>query len=305
MPDNTAAILELKEQIESTEDAERLHDLLEALGKEQLSLDSLKSTKIGKTVGSSRLRKHANDKVAGSATKLLKTWKKMAKDGGASTSRAGGDSPRAPAADTAPSPTGNKTRDTVRNKFTPLLGNKGGVAAQVEQAMYDKFPLDDTLNGKTFRTEGGLGASQANKHNEQNKKDYLAKFRQLLLNLKKNKTLVNNVANGSVKASALVQMSAKELATEEQQKKAAMAKQASFDASDSGWQDRNRVKLALECGIDPDATGVSICEGPLACGSFNTTVTQQLQTRGADEPMTVFFKCNDCKGTWKDDGSNG
>jgi transcription elongation factor S-II len=295
-----SAIVDLKKQLDSTEDAERLHDLLEALGKEKLTMDLLKSTKIGKTVGSSRLRKHDDEKVKGSANKLLKAWKSMAKDSGASTPR-GLDSPRAPAADEAPQPTGNKTRDTVRSKFAPLLGGKLGLAAAVEQAMYNKFPLDATMSGKTFRTEDGLGAAQANKNNEQNKKDYLAKFRQLLMNLRKNPELSSGLLGGSLEPATLVGYTALQLQTEQQQETAKKAAKDEFDKKDLNWGERNREKIAIECGIDPNATGVSLCP---ECESDNTIVAAQMQTRGADEPMTVFFRCNNCKAAWKDDGSN-
>jgi len=39
----------------------------------------------------------------------------------------------------------------------------------------------------------------------------------------------------------------------------------------------------------------------LKCKSKNTT-HYELQTRSADEPMTVFYTCCDCENRWKDDG---
>jgi hypothetical protein len=72
-------VAELKTQLESESDAGKLMKLLGALAKEEMTIELLKQTGIGKTVGSSRLRKHSDEEVSSSACKLLKSWKGLVK----------------------------------------------------------------------------------------------------------------------------------------------------------------------------------------------------------------------------------
>lgn len=46
--------------------------------------------------------------------------------------------------------------------------------------------------------------------------------------------------------------------------------------------------------VNEKNNGIFECEN---CGSFNT-IYEEIQTRGADESMTKFCLCNDCKNRW-------
>ena len=66
------------------------------------------------------------------------------------------------------------------------------------------------------------------------------------------------------------------------------------------WESQNQERIDAECGIDPNnQSGIEQCD---KCESENTKLVSQVQTRGADEPMTVTFKCLDCGEVWKNDG---
>jgi hypothetical protein len=76
----------LKVVLEKESDANKLVKLLDGLANEEITVKVLKQTGIGKTVGSSRLRKHSDERVANSASNLLKAWKNLVKSGGSTPS---------------------------------------------------------------------------------------------------------------------------------------------------------------------------------------------------------------------------
>ena len=72
-----ADILLFKKQLGKEDNTtERILDILAQVGKVQISLELLKSTKIGKTVG--RLRNSKNEKVAAAALEIVGKWRKVA-----------------------------------------------------------------------------------------------------------------------------------------------------------------------------------------------------------------------------------
>ena len=73
------------------------------------------------------------------------------------------------------------------------------------------------------------------------------------------------------------------------ERKEAMRKH--FDASRSDWAHEQMLKKMNESG----QKGMFKCH---KCGS-QKTVHHQMQTRGADEPMTNFVHCLDCNKRWK------
>eukprot|EP00904_Undaria_pinnatifida_P001037 jgi/Undpi1/10934/HiC_scaffold_3.g01460.m1 len=126
------------------------------------------------------------------------------------------------------------------------------------------------------------------------KDDYLAKARQLAFNLKKNEQLRQDVREGLVAPERLVVMTSTELMSKD--KREAMDKAVSdrTEARMLDWYDKNKDKINKQCGIKEQ-------EGMFECGrckSTKTTYTQK-QTRSADEPMTTFVTCGNCKNRWK------
>jgi len=114
-------------------------------------------------------------------------------------------------------------------------------------------------------------------------KDYKAKYRSLSFNLKnkKNPFLRRAVLTGDISIEKLCQMSAHEMASPEEQAKRKEIEKYHLEAS----------KLdKLEATTDQFLCGK--CKNR-KCSYY------QLQTRSADEPMTVFITCTVCNNRWK------
>ncbi|CAM9631609.1 unnamed protein product, partial [Ectocarpus sp. 13 AM-2016] len=76
----TAALRRHLEKAVSTEDVERIGDVLSSLGKVEVTLAVLRESKVGAMV--SKLKKHADEEVSKSAKALVKKWKRVAEASG-------------------------------------------------------------------------------------------------------------------------------------------------------------------------------------------------------------------------------
>jgi transcription elongation factor S-II len=85
----------------------------------------------------------------------------------------------------------------------------------------------------------------------------------------------------------LVTMDAKELASEAKKLEREETQKDNLNARRSDW--------AQEAAQKSGKVGFFTCK---KCFSKNTNF-YQLQTRGADEPMTNFVNCFDCANRWK------
>ncbi|ETK72223.1 transcription elongation factor S-II [Phytophthora nicotianae CJ01A1] len=282
-------------------------EVLRGLERTTVTYAILKETKMGHTVG--KLRKHENEKIASLARLLVKSWKSMALSPRPSTSEperkassnsninisktetsskatAGSNglktAPKPAAARTSSTPfipAGlDKVRATVRTKLKEILeasegGSPGEVAAAIEVAM-----------ARTYH----MGAPG------EQKKDYMAKYRQLSFNLKKNGDLRQNLLDDSVSGDQLIKMSAEELATEEKRAQIEKLRDDAFQEARLDWAEANHEKIQKQTGTE-GTKGLFTCG---RCKSSKTSNTQK-QTRSADEPMTVFVMCHNCGNRWK------
>lgn len=112
------------------------------------------------------------------------------------------------------------------------------VAEAVELAMSTLFPEVDT--------------------DAKHKRDYAAKLRQLVFNLKKNHSLRDRLLVGDVSAASLCAMSVDELATTHVREQREQARNFLHDARSLDWSKRNRDKINKSIGIN-DATGMFQC----------------------------------------------
>ena len=85
-------------------------------------------------------------------------------------------------------------RKKAREKFEDVLGN-AAAAARVEVAMLKRFPYEQDA---VLRLDDGLGRAAAARVNGGFKKDYKSKFMMLFTNLKRNKVLAKQVADGFI-----------------------------------------------------------------------------------------------------------
>ncbi|KAH7492577.1 hypothetical protein KRP22_001873 [Phytophthora ramorum] len=286
-----------------TDEGEAL-DVLRGLEQMSVTYAVLKETKMGHTVG--KLRKHENEKIASLARLLVKSWKSMAlspRAAATTISSSNGPSKNQPQSKkeappkgsnglkTAPKPAAarvsstpfipaglDKVRATVRTKLKEILeasegGDPGQVAAEVEVAMARVYHM------------GAAG---------EQKKEYMAKYRQLSFNLKKNGELRQNLLDDSVSGDQLVKMSAEELATEEKRAQIEKLRDDAFQEARLDWAEANHEKIQKQTGTE-GTKGLFTCG---RCKSSKTSNTQK-QTRSADEPMTVFVMCHNCGNRWK------
>lgn len=102
---------------------------------------------------------------------------------------------------------------------------------------------------------------------------YASKARSLKFNLSKNIELKNSVLNGSISSEELVKMNPRDMVTDERKEE---RKKIEQDLTDSRRSDWHAVHNAPKGGMFK-------CR---KCGS-DKTLTSQMQTRSADEPMTT------------------
>ena len=105
------------------------------------------------------------------------------------------------------------------------------------------------------------------------KNNYAHKARSLKFNLGKNLELKNSVINGSISPDVLVRMNPRDMVSEERKEERKKIEQDLTDSRRSDWH-----------AVHNAPKGVMFkCK---KCGS-DKTMTQQMQTRSADEPMTT------------------
>lgn len=260
----------LKVEIEKKND-DQITELLDTLCETTISLSDLKQTGIGKVVNG--LRKNKDPSIAKTASTLVGQWKELAKP---YTKKASGQRPvkkKKPAPSIAnamarvSSMTGNQTRDVVRKKMVDALKPDNiedclhyeELAYSIEDAMYEKW-------GSTRK--------------------YTDRYRDLVFNLRnsKNPELNQNILYGNIPPKMFIEMSADELAS---------SKMASKRKESRDWQTQaNRCDIGKATAEMTDDFKCGKCY-QRRCSYY------QQQTRGADEPMTVFVTCLECGNRWK------
>ena len=104
-----------------------------------------------------------------------------------------------------------------------------------------------------------------------------------------------DIAEGVCPAEVVVQLSPAQLATEEiKNERAAALKEGTMERRSDYYQIM-RSEIQKMVGIDPNQGGAFVCK---KCKQ-NKTTHYSLQTRSADEPMTVFVQCLTCGNRWR------
>ena len=102
---------------------------------------------------------------------------------------------------------------------------------------------------------------------------------------KKNAEFRENIINGVIKPEDLCTMNAIDMLSKKRQKEIEEEKIKQVDEVRADWQEKHGQVTE----------GVYKCR---VCGG-KKTIQHEQQTRSADEPMTLFITCLNCKNTWK------
>eukprot|EP00924_Labyrinthula_sp_SR-Ha-C_P010684 maker-scaffold_49-snap-gene-1.92-mRNA-1 protein AED:0.32 eAED:0.32 QI:125/1/1/1/1/1/2/71/272 len=260
-----------KELKKNQENEEILLESLEKLSRMDVNRKILKESGVGKSVAS--LASKANfDTVKIEAKKLLKKWKENVKHremsavSVSSTEKSVDDSSEFPE---------EKVRAQACKFFLSAFPKSSAakkakhIAIEIEKELYSLF--DESLS-----------------------KDYKVKVRSLKFNLSKNSVLIQNLIEDKLSPSDLVKMSSEELASAEIKQKRSKESEKLFNEARSDWLDSHRDDVNKQAGI-AEVGGLFPCEN---CKSTKTTHYQK-QTRGADEPMTIFAQCTECGHNWR------
>ena len=266
----------LVKALTKAEAPEAIADVLRALAKAPVTVPILHELKCGAVV--SKLRKHENDQVSTEAKLLIKQWKGLAAAAGVPQTKA----PAPPPQKThsfAVDDLGDPTRQAARKKLQATLGEDASDA--------DSYPAAEAV-------ELALHRKWPNLQQPDQKRDYVAKLRQLSFNLKKNSELRSDVNSRKLTAEKLLELDADQLATREKQEERRKMAEYQHDARSLDWERKNRDRMDKSIGIDNSKT-------MYPCGKCKSTKVSnyEKQTRSGDEPMTQFFECADCGHRWR------
>lgn len=126
-------------------------------------------------------------------------------------------------------------------------------------------------------------------------KGYQAKSRNIFFSLKSNAELRQDLLEGRLLVTDLLQLPKEQLATRAMREIAQKERDDMMLAKRNDYFAITRDQTMLENGLDPNAGGEHTCS---KCKGQKTS-SYSLQTRSADEPMTVFVTCLTCGKRWR------
>lgn len=171
----------------------------------------------------------------------------------------------------------------VTRLLTAALNNHAESATQVEHALFRTTVFEALPQDTKLRMS--MRASLLDQ--------YRAKARQLVRNLKMNATLRDALLRGGLSADKVVMMDAQDLNPSArfwvERAERRKARKAKKEEEDAAWR------------AEREAARQSATSTKEICPKCNTADTEhyQMQTRSADEPMTIFYHCLNCENRWK------
>jgi transcription elongation factor S-II len=276
---------------DSPESMERALDLLNRLDECEMTLQVLSDTLVGTIV--SKIKSHSE--LGETAKKLIKKWKKLAKQSTAATKPP----PSVARRDSTASAASNVSTEEKEWADLPSarknICNKLHSILELSKPDLTEWNSDAVAQLCVSRTTEIEAAMQEKLGRDRSA--YMDKARSLCFNLKKNHEIREQVLMGSMSAESLVTMPSEKLAPPEKQREREASVKKLNDSRRLDWETANEDKINKMCGIKGDLLKASL----FTCGrckSTKTTSTQK-QTRSADEPMTVFVLCMNCGKRWK------
>lgn len=165
----------------------------------------------------------------------------------------------------------SKRNNTRKNLYKYLEGNLKDKNYESKKALMDKVveieeKLHEILKGET---------------------PYLNRVLEIIHNLKdeNNNEFRNNIIEGKIKPEELCTMDATEMLNKNKQEEIEKQIKERIDEVRTDWNEKHGevTEGVYKCGV---------------CGG-KKTIQHEQQTRSADEPMTLFITCVNCKNTWK------
>lgn len=183
--------------------------------------------------------------------------------------------------------------------------------SKVEKVVQDEFPEDKLINGESRRNntrkklyknlKDCLKDEDEEKKNEliekvveientinnkfKGESAYSNRVLEILHNIKENEEFRKKIVNGELDAETLASMDEKDMINKDKRKKIDETIDNKVNSVRSDWEKKHAIFTS----------GVYKCK---KCGGDKTTQTE-MQTRSADEPMTVFITCVDCGNSWR------
>lgn len=259
-------------------------EILEALEQQTITVELLKTTKVGHIIN--KLRKYNHLGVKTKARELLQKWKSAVRKPSKSSGEAKKD-------------VISSTKPTTPPK-SPKMSNPGGVEVwdieeqqtmmKIRNVVRKKLALaleHEPVTVNYVKTAVDIENKLWFEHG-QDKKRYSQQYRDICFNLrdKKNMDFKTRVLNGEIEPKEIVYLRPEDMASKSQSKAREESKKWILAAQNLDLQMAAAQKLTEDyrCGK---------C-GNKRCSYF------QMQTRGADEPMTTFVTCTKCNNKWKD-----
>jgi len=305
-----SSLVELKAKLESAaanNDQQRVLDLLRLIGKTQISKGILKATKIGFTVAKLRKRFEQGSQIHKAATAMIRKWKSALK-GGKGPTASHKPSQLARNASASPNPTAGPpgakgpSSSSVSRRPTHMsnpVQNKDAIASK-RQKMRKLFARDLVSLDPTWAEEFPNYVQTANSIEtaiyqtskkeplSQRDKYYIRKIREIIQALKSKATpqLNRNLLSGQINPEDVPSLTPDDLMSQKQleDKKQRLHTFTQDKRSDLKTAASGTLTEEYKCN---------------KCGNRKCKYTQA-QTRGADEPMTVFIRCLKCGAKWRD-----
>lgn len=121
--------------------------------------------------------------------------------------------------------------------------------------------------------------------NDKYKGGYIYRVLEIIHYIKENNDFREKIYNGEITPEQLVNMENFEMSNKKEQEERKLMIKKNNEASRSDWAQTHR----------------KVTEGLYTCFKCKGKKTYQyeMQTRSADEPMTIFITCANCENTWK------
>ena len=229
--------------------------------------DDIKKIKLGAVLKT--LKKSKNPKVVETIEKLISAWKKICKHKNTEN-------------------TPKKTLDVFPDEYLVKEGERVSRRNNIRKTLYAnlKLKINDDKD-KNDLIEKIVAIEEKLYEIKKDETSYINRGLEIIHNIKdeKNTEFREKIIKGEITPEELCTMDALEMMNKNKQKEREQLIEDKVNQDRSDWNEKHAN--AIE--------GVYKCK---ACGGTKTK-TSEMQTRSADEPMTLYITCLNCGKTWR------